>query len=231
MGKPQLMPIPSKQGFTLLEILIASSILVAMMTAAYNIYRVVAKTQAMGHWSTMAATQLRNGLILIRNEITRATEPTNVTQKGTIPVGDAKYRILYGPPTNPFSDDFKSGDKKLVEFFMSQPGKAGVPGVTDEGYEIMQGLLEISGGRLVYSRTMISQQNVVKPTQELTQVICENPVKIDISFRQVTGQLSVKDRNFINIAVVAQHPNFQETKVTESGEAAFEVDLQLGGHP
>ncbi len=229
------------QGFTLLEILIASSILVLMMTAAYNIYRSVARTQDVGHWSSTAANQLRNGLGLLRTEITRSTPPTEITQKGTTLIGDAKYQILYGPPSNPYTNDFSSGDTKLIEFFMCQPGKLGkldapgdsfaLPGVKSEGTEVMQGLLEIVGKKLVYRRTIISQPSTVaKKTPEYFQEICANPKSIEIQIIE-TPDLSVKARNIIRVTVVAQHPRYPETRVTETMEAAFEVPFQLGGHP
>lgn len=234
--------LPNKpRGFTLLEILIASSILVMAMTAAYSIYRSVARTQEVGHWTSMTANQLRNGLTLLRNEITRATPPTQITQQGTTPFGDPAQGFLYGPPTNPYTNDFSSGDTKLIEFFMCQPGKRGkldapgepfaIPGVKSEDPEIMQGLLEIVGRKLVYRRTIISQPGtVVQKTPTYFQEICANPKSIEIKITQ-TPDLSVKARNIIHVTVVAQHPRYPETKVTESMEAAFEVPFQLGGYP
>jgi len=221
------------QGVTLVEVLIASVVMVALLTAVYEIYSVVMRTSVMGSWTNTTTSDLRNGLNLLRSEVTRITQPEMITQKGSELIeGEAAKAKLYAPSNLPFSSDLKNGDLKLLQFYMCQPGKKDVPGEPDEPPEVMKGLFQLANNKLIYTREVISQNtSVASKTAPISQIICRDPSKIEISIREAPATLSVKLRNFIQIKVTATHPRYNQTTVTETMEAPFEVPFAKGGFP
>ncbi|GAB1355269.1 hypothetical protein MASR1M12_40110 [Erysipelotrichia bacterium] len=117
---------------------------------------------------------------------------------------------------------------------MCRPGKQGLPGETDIGPEILSGALFLSGGKLRYRRAIEAQPgDFPEKIGALEQVIAENISKITISSKEVAdlNDLSVKNRNILTISLTSKHPRYQNSTVTESLEATFEVPTKRGGHP
>lgn len=229
----------NKRGVTLLEIMIGASVLSILFYFSYRLFSSYSRTQEMGHWSAMTTKQLRNGLNLLRNEISRATRPEVVTQKGSEPFntgnGD-REQFLYTPATLPFETEDINSDQKLVHFYMCRPGRQNLPGEADIGPEILAGTLSLEGGKLKYRRTIESQPSEIEDKiQEQTQIIAENISKISISAREVSGagtdELSVKNRNILTIALMARHPRYTNSTVVETIEATFEVPVRRGSIP
>ena len=224
-----------KRAVTLIEILIAFSILVMLFSIIYKLFTSIARTQDIGHWATMTTKEVRNGLVLLRNEISGATEPKLVTQKGTEPFQSdtAKENYLYCPSL-PYNNNLTGGNTKILHFFICQPGRKNMPGETNINPEIMSGILEIKDGKLIYNRIIESQPaEIASKTQRLTHVVCNNPSNISLTTKEVDdpSQLSVKNRNFLVLTVTAQHPKYPKTTITETMEAPFEVKLKKGTFP
>ncbi|GAB4269989.1 MAG: hypothetical protein Kow0029_06440 [Candidatus Rifleibacteriota bacterium] len=226
-----------KHGVTLVEILIAFCILSMLVYFVYRLFSAYSRTQEIGHWSTATIKELRNGLTLLRNEISRATKPEVVTQKGTIPFdtgnGD-REKFLYCPETMPYENDFTTGDTTILHFFMCRPGKKDLPGEADVSPEVLSGKLIIKNKKLVYQRTIDSQpEGIPDKIPELTQVIANSPSRISLTLKEVAdpAELSVSNRNFIVISIEAQHPRYSNSKVVETAEIPFEVPVKKGGFP
>lgn len=230
--------LPSKsRGFTLVEVIISMCILSMLFYFVYMLFSAYSRTQEVGHWSTATIKELRNGLSLLRNEISRTTKPEIITQKGTEPFntgsGD-KQEFLYCPTTIPYENDFSTGDEKLLHFFMCQPGKQNLPGETNVAPEIISGNLLIENKKLMYRRIIDSQpEGIVDKIPELAQIISRSPSKISIGIKEVadSADLSVSNRNFIVISIEARHPRYKNSKVVETAEIPFEVPFRKGGFP
>lgn len=226
-----------RSGVTLIEIMMGASILAMLFFVSYRLFSSFTRTQEVGHWAATTTKQLRNGLTLLRNELSRATKPEVVTQKGSEPFntgnGD-REQFLYLPDTIPFETEDVTSNRKLLHFYMCRPGKQGLPGETDIGPEILSGALFLSGGKLRYRRTIEAQPgDFPEKIGALEQVIAENISKITISSKEVAdlNDLSVKNRNILTISLTSKHPRYQNSTVTESLEATFEVPTKRGGHP
>ncbi|GAB1355268.1 hypothetical protein MASR1M12_40100 [Erysipelotrichia bacterium] len=74
-----------RSGVTLIEIMMGASILAMLFFVSYRLFSSFTRTQEVGHWAATTTKQLRNGLTLLRNELSRATKPEIVTQKGSEP--------------------------------------------------------------------------------------------------------------------------------------------------
>ncbi len=225
------------QGFTLVEIMVAASVLAILFYFVYLLFASFARTQEMGHWNLTTIKQLRNGLTLLRNEIGRATYPEVVTQKGSEAFdtgnGDLE-RFLYVPAVIPFETEAINIDQKLIQFFMCRPGRSSLPGTTDIGPELITGTLSLEGGKLRYRRTIESQPaEFEEKISEISQIIADNLSKIEISTKEVpaTEDLSVSNKNFLVISLTARHPRYTNTIVRETIEAPFEVDVKRGDFP
>lgn len=229
-------------GYTLVELLIGAGILALLISIVYKVYSSVAYTQEVGHWVAKTTTQIRNGLTLLRNEISRATPPSIITQKGaitdTFPDEYKKLFILNNPLNIEIRPNSGNINQKVIKFFMCQAGKKGgnnssdpdaIPGINSESCEVMQGLLEVVGNKILYHRSIVSQPtDVVNKTAELSQEICSNLASLSIEVIPTT-QINVKSRNLLRITITSRHPKYTNTTVTESIEATFEVDFTTGG--
>jgi hypothetical protein len=208
-----------------------------LFTGVYQLFSAFARSREVGAWTISTTNHLRNGLMLLRGEISKASKPEVVSQKGTnlFDTGNGdREKFLYVPATIPFKKGFDGGDEKILHFFISQTGKSGLPGETDVPPEVVSGALFIEGKKLIYRRIIDSQPaDVASKTKEITQIIAENPSEIEISLREVAdpNELSVGNRNFVTIKVSANHPKYPKTSVTETMEAPFEVPVQKGGMP
>ncbi len=226
-----------RTGVTLIEIMMGASILALLFFVSYRLFSSFTRTQEVGHWAATTTKQLRNGLTLLRNELSRATKPEVVTQKGsqTFNTGNGdREQFLYLPDTVPFETEDVGTDRKLVHFYMCRPGKRGLPGETDIDPEIISGALFLSGGRLRYRRTVEAQPaDFPDKIGAIEQVIAENISKVVISVKEVAdlNDLSVKNRNILTISLTSKHPRYPNSTVTESLEATFEVPAKRGGHP
>ncbi len=226
-----------RSGVTLIEIMMGASILAMLFFVTFRLFSSFSRTQEVGHWAATTTKQLRNGLTLLRNEMSRATRPEEVTQKGSEPFvtgnGD-REQFMYVPAAMPFETENVSADQKLLHFYMCRPGKKNLPGETNIGPEILAGSLYLEGGKLKYRRTVEAQPAAfAEKISAQSQVIAENISKISLSFKEVTNvaDLSVNNRNILAITLTAKHPRYPNSVVTESLEATFEVPTRLGGHP
>ncbi len=210
----------------------AAGVLTLFVIGVYKIYSSVTRTGMMGSWSSAALTQIRNGWSLLRIEISRATPPELVTQMGSQEIaGTEKQRKLYVPATIPYETDC-SKDEKILEFYMCQPGRKDVPGLSNLPTEIMMGSLEVKNRKILYRRSIVSQDpSMQNKTPELFQVICDDPAKLRVELNPAVGTLSVRLKNFVKLTVVAQHPRYKNTQLTESVDAPFEVEFAKGGFP
>lgn len=214
-----------------------ASILAMLFYFSYRLFSSYTRSQEMGHWSVMTTKQLRNGLTLLRGEISRATRPEVVTQKGSKPfdTGNAdREQFLYTPESLPFETENVNGVQKLVHFYMCRPGMQDLPGEANISPEILSGTLSIEDGKLRYRRAIVSQPAGIKnKIPELAQVVAEDISKISISSSEVASadELSVKNRNILTIALTARHPRYTNSTVVESIEATFEVPVKRGDIP
>lgn len=227
----------SKYGLTLVEVVIAASIMSMLMYFVYQLFTSFARSQDVGHWSLTTTRQLRNGLTLLRNELTRVTKPEVVTQKGSKPFvtgnGDQET-FLYIPDSMPFATEDINTNQRLLHFYMCRPGKQDLPGESNIAPEILSGQLFLEDGKLKYRRIIESQPaEFEEKISELQQVISEDISRIEIATKEIdaTDELSVKNRNFITITLMARHPRYTNSVVKESIEAPFEVDVKRGGFP
>lgn len=224
-------------GLTLVEVVIAASIMSMLMYFVYQLFSSFARSQDVGHWSLSTTRQLRNGLTLLRNELTRVTKPEVVTQKGSesfVTGNGDQEKFLYVPDSMPFSTEDINVDQRLMHFYMCRPGRQNLPGKSNIAPEILSGQLFLEGGKLKYRRIIESQPaDFEEKISELHQVISENISKIDIATKEIDAadELSVKNRNFIVITLTARHPRYTNSMVKESIEAPFEVDVKRGGFP
>lgn len=226
----------NRLGITLIEVMIGASVLAMLFFVTFRLFSSFSRTQEMGHWSATTTKQLRNGLTLLRNELSRATRPEIVTQKGSESFdtgnGDREH-FLYLPAAMPFETETIT-NQKLLHFYMCRPGRSNLPGESDIGPEILAGSLYLENGKLIYRRAVEAQPaDFSDKISALTQVVSENISKISMSVQEVadTDDLSVKNRNILTISLTARHPRYQNSTVTETIEATFEVKTKLGGHP
>jgi prepilin-type N-terminal cleavage/methylation domain-containing protein len=219
----------TKPGFTLIEIAMVALLMAGLMTAVYQMYSAVSKTQTIGQWMLETTTQLRNGLSLIREEIAQASKPQKVTQMGAEELfGGAwdSWKELICPTGSAAAGgktftDFTQ-NKTLLAVYSSNPGREGIPGVANEATTVTEVTVKIDQKQLVMEKRKVVPMGVVTRRQ----VICAHPTSITFRLIKIPvgTTLSVKNRHSIDIEVHATHPRYTTTNVTESINGPFEVE-------
>ncbi|MBF0406826.1 MAG: hypothetical protein HQM10_05710 [Candidatus Riflebacteria bacterium] len=219
----------SKDAFTLVEIIIAALVLVMLLSGLYDLFMHFRRVNERGMWVAQTTNKMRIGLDFLRQELNKVSIPSIVSQRGTEPFGDDRPKKLYHAG-NPFSLTNCSNNTPLLRFFMCLPGSKDIIGEPAKDPLIMEGYLEVKNKKLVYRRSFVSGDPSL--IGEVSQVICEDPFKIDLRILPVTDQtlLAVNMRNFVELKIEAQSPKYPETRVIEKIEAPFEVEFQQGGH-
>jgi len=223
-----------RTAFTALEVLIAASVLAMLLGAAYKVFSSVSRVQTIGQWNNRTTMQIRNGLSLLRNELSRASRPVKLTQSGMVsdPNGSNETLSLH-VKDNSSTITFPAANQNLMSFFICQPAREGIPGMPDIGSpEVMVSRVSVVNGSIVYTRELFGGSSA-QPTSPLRQVICENPEQIILSIGQTTDptELAVNKRNFVRVNIIAHHPKYPDAKVSESIEAPFEVPIETGNIP
>ena len=81
-----------RAGFTLVEILVAATILSLTLVIGYKVFVGFSRSFQQGSWSLNAQNKLRNALTFVREEMQKATPLTTVSMSGT-EITEASYEL------------------------------------------------------------------------------------------------------------------------------------------
>lgn len=208
------MLVKRQKAFTLIEILIASSILSMFMFTSYKLYFGVSKSFQKGSWSLNAQNKVRNALTFIREEMQKASFKTQVTMTGV--VGDET--------ANPFelnsASELTSGI--IAKWYIC------IPFVSHDAGSgaVYQCELKLNGGKLIYSKGLIEGSDPESHENAVTnKVILKNVSKIKLASEVFDPDKTVSG-NVVEMEIEVRHPDaarFGNTHVVAKTGAKVEM--------
>lgn len=205
------------KGFTLLEVLIAASVLSVFLTGVYYVYKGVTRSFRQTNWSLAMQTHARNGLTFLREEMQRASYKTTINI-GSVIVQETKNMKIRAGTTD--------SDGVIAEWYIGIPFRTDVP----SSGACFKSSVEFSGGKLIYKKSLDPDSPPNNPGETLFagKVLMENlhSVFLDASAFDVD---SATGSQLISISVELRHPEttqFPNTKVIE--QTAAKVDVKVG---
>ncbi|MBU1109065.1 MAG: prepilin-type N-terminal cleavage/methylation domain-containing protein [Candidatus Riflebacteria bacterium] len=142
-----------KRGFTLVEILIAATILSLILVISYKVFVSFSRSFQQGSWSLNTQNKLRNALSLIREEMQKATPLTVVSMSGTA-ITEASYELnLTYSAIGLDADGWCKlpGNSDIASWYICLPyvtGDADSPGAR------FKCELKLENGQIIYTKTL-----------------------------------------------------------------------------
>jgi type II secretory pathway pseudopilin PulG len=158
----------TRLAFTLVEILVATAIFTGILYVVVNIFLTGSRQTAMLLWYTKTQTELRNGLRWLREDLQKASNFTEITQARVNRGNEDQFAVLLPGTASPSDTlppkfiklDFSLKDnqeegKKLLEFYMCKPRRAGFSDAENFPGEVVRGQLFADKNVLRYKRTRL----------------------------------------------------------------------------
>jgi len=139
------MRFPKKSGFTLVEILIAATVLSLALVVGYKVFVSFSRSFQKGSWSLTTQNKLRNALTFIREEMQKATAYTTVSVDGTN-ITEAGFEF------NLTAADELTGNGEIANWHICLPYVSGDP--TSPGAKF-KCELKLENGSIFYTKTML----------------------------------------------------------------------------
>jgi len=196
-------------GFTLVEALIATAIMLVACIGVYELFYSGARTAAVGMWYSKSNIELRNGLRLIRDDLSKASYPSVVTDSDTIVTKTPDYfvNIISGR-----TDVASGGGGTLITFHMCKP-QLNVAGIAPKASEDVLCQLIVDNKQLRYVRS--------GGANPMNKIIIS-----DVNFVELSSEFSSDaNKQLISIEIGTIHPLFEQSKVSEKTGAKVEVKV------
>ncbi|HEY9070082.1 MAG TPA: prepilin-type N-terminal cleavage/methylation domain-containing protein [Candidatus Ozemobacteraceae bacterium] len=202
------------RGFTLLEILIAASVLTIFLTGVYRVYRGVARSFQQTSWSLAMQTEARNGLTFLREEMQRASYKTTISIASVV-IEDSKMMKIRSGTTQ--------SDAVLAEWYIGIPFRTDTPSTG----ACFKSSVAFSGGKLVYTKTLDSGTNTGEPLFN-GKVLMQNLASVTLALEPFDID-DASGTKLVNIIVELRHPmreQYPNTKVIERTAAKVDVKVE-----
>jgi len=217
-----------RRAITLVEILITVAIIAMIISALYMIVTGMLHTVNVGDWQSRNQIKMRISMKKLHMDLFAATYPSMITLEKTEIFKDSKWSLSYKDGKTDFTT---TGDTKLLEFFISTPGRDTPEEKCDK--KIVK--VTLKSKRNGKDTSLILQKELVEgPKSEIiedskTLVLAYNvryfDVKLlggeqakalsEITLDQITGVLKIE--------IHSVHPTYENTFVTEVVEIPLHV--------
>ncbi|HOY67274.1 MAG TPA: prepilin-type N-terminal cleavage/methylation domain-containing protein [Candidatus Ozemobacteraceae bacterium] len=202
------------RGFTLLEILIAASVLTIFLTGVYKLYRGVVRSFQQANWSLAMQTEARNGLTFLREEMQRASYKTTISIGSVVVDEEKTMKIRQGTTQT---------DAVLAEWYIGIPFRTDTPSTG----ACFKSTVAMSGGKLVYTKTLDSGTNTGEPLFN-GKVLMENLTSVALNLEPFDVD-DASGTKLVSIVVELRHPmrdQYPNTKVIERTGAKVDVKVE-----
>lgn len=240
----------TRAGFTLVEILFATAIMVVVAAGIFHMYRSINRQASQAAWISEAQKQSRTAMKRIHDELSKAAYWTRLTPKAVI------YLKIDGSPSTSDSDksdvarqkeeaakqDYwvrhfatpdqdnewtpNGGDQPLLSWYQCDPERSGFLSDNQPGY-LAECALVLRGNVLTFQRT-----------HQGGSAAGANPVVVDLATNvekvvtHITGKADATDAvagSVVRVDLTLHHPNrgvFPDTKVNQTITARVPVGYQ-----
>lgn len=211
-----------RTAYTLVEILVAATILSIVIVVVWRLFEAVNRMSAVSTWQSARQTELRTGLQMVREDLQQACYPTVITRFSSQIVDQGSTGLSY--KAGPYSVPPDEGT--YLEFWVCKPSRS-VGTTEDTAGNRMKCTLTVEGRNLRYSRQ--NQAGGDPDVPDIDRVIIHDVQEMDIQLTSVPS--AEYTMNFCTIAVTCQHPRpgYEKTRVTQRTgtkvEVAFDASL------
>jgi prepilin-type N-terminal cleavage/methylation domain-containing protein len=209
-----------KNGFTMVEMLIASAVLTIFLVAGYKVFVAISRSFQKGSWSLATQNKLRNGLTFIREEMQKATYKTDVKLDGTVITKDG-YKFHLN------SNDEITNNAEIAAWKICMPFVDGDTSVSPGA--IFECSLELKDGKLLYTKTLKTGSDPQNKERLLNNyMVVEDVAKITLGTTLFDPDDPEKG-SLISVEIEIRHPdtnNFANTHVIDRTGAKVELEVK-----
>ncbi|PKL43256.1 MAG: hypothetical protein CVV41_11085 [Candidatus Riflebacteria bacterium HGW-Riflebacteria-1] len=206
-----------KAGFTLVEILVAATILSVLLLIGYRVFVSFSRSFQQGSWSLATQNKLRNALTFVREEMQKATPMTTVSFSGT-EITETGYEFYLT------AAEELTGDGKIAEWHIC------LPYVTSETSGArFKCELKLDGGRIIYTKTLedgSDPENKERTFSNHTVIGDVASIKIDRTFFDPDDPPA---GSLVSLDVRVEHPDkhaYEFAHVIAESGAKVEVEVK-----
>ncbi len=206
-----------KTGFTLVEILIATSVLAMFLLVGYQVFIRISRSFQKGSWALHTQNKLRNGLHFIREEMQKASYRTDVKIDGTeITEVGFEFHLT--------SDNEITGNKTIASWYIALPYISHISGSSGAQFKCD---LKLEDGNLIYNKTCDDGSDP-KERQFSNYLILKDVEKIEVAMEDFDMDKTVAG-NLVSLKITVGHAdkvNYPHAKVIDQTGAKVEVVVQ-----
>lgn len=202
-----------RRGYTIMEVLIASALMSALLIGAWRIYVASARGAERAAWYTRSEVELRNALRMLREDLARASYAStlHINQPAEI---DRTTLARYLPGRLEAGEDV---DETLLTWYVCRPDRNELGDPGPDPAERMVCTLSLKGNVLHYTRT-----GSFGGSRDLERELVHQVEWVEVS-RNATGD---PDVNTCTLKVKTVHPTHSRTGVEMDVSAKVEVVIE-----
>ncbi len=212
-------------GFTLVEVLIGSCVLVVLFAGCWMLFSTVRRMNDISTWQTARQVEMRVGLQMVREDLMRACYPTIVDRASSEVVQEASHRLFFKDGGPHVLSSAPAGE--YLRFYACKPSKnCGTS--SDTPGNVMECKLSVEGTSLRYERIHGPVPGITGNEPDMpafNKLIINDVAELNI---QLSSTASAEyTMNFCTMSVRCLHPKPDcNTQVTEETGAKIEVDFE-----
>ena len=211
-------------GFTILETLVATGILVALFGGVFLLFRGVARTNKQASWSLSAQQDARNGLNFLRDELQRASYKSAVSAQSVVSSTDDPAYWLHIVRTDFNRPVHVNADKTVMRWRMAKPNIS-IPGEPPEAGWVTEGELALKDRMLKYTTKAIEG---APPDRIFTDRVLVRDIASLTLEVAAFDQQGVRTGNLIKMWLELRHPEFtQFPNAWVKTETSARVEVQV----
>lgn len=215
-----------KKAFTMTEVLIATSILAALISGLYTLFSHTVKNIDIGDWKVRTQTKLRTAAKQLHKDICGATYPATIKLNDIIVEKEAKWNLKFKSGNT----TVKNSSDTLLEFYICTPGRD----ISDDKspQKIIKCTLKADNGseraKLIYEKKI--EKGEAAPLDDLKKtVLVEDIVYFDARSIKVEDATSYdpadRVKNILRIEMQCAHARHPQTRITEHIEVPLLVKI------
>ena len=202
------------RGVTLIEIIVASMVMVMVLSAIYRIFRSSAGVMQAGMWTTNAQNEVRNTLTFLSGEISRAGAFATVTETGVTPDPDPKYQLYFKRGT--IDKDFSG---VILKFYQCRTA-INLPPTPDPGGRVFCEVKK-EQGNLIINKTLEAGSSTEKLFSEKVLLSDVAEIKMESQVAAVGEQMA---KALLTIVITVADP--KKTSRLATSETKAKVDVE-----
>lgn len=220
--------ITGREGFSLVEVLVAMAILGMLLNGLYSLFSKTVVTVDIGSWKSSTQSRMRITIKQLQKDIIGASYKTTIfPNKTEVDTASGQWKLKY--KTGPVDPQTTQTD--LLTFFICSPGRDFTPREPAKiDPKIVKAILKCDKApdgkttRLVFTKTVEMGASRPDVTTEDTKntVLIENVIKYENKI--IENPMSGDGHKTLKISIQCAHPSYPKTILNEDIEVPLQVE-------